>query len=189
LRRKKLGRLVPNFGKTLKAARYGRRNIPKIPRRNSSFLARPANRRLADLGVRARLQPDPARHLHDRLFRLDRDLGRADRPQRQGTDFSINRRDSMPRKRRSSAARECPYVLDYDLVVLTVAIAFPARHGLMRVSRFRDQPAPRSGWCTLSRAVAGATGIPFGLIVPLALDGFTLRARRAITPLQIRRNG
>ena len=35
-----------------------------------------------------------------------------------------------------------PYVLDYDLVVLAVAIAFFARHGLQaRVSRLRDQPA------------------------------------------------
>jgi hypothetical protein len=32
--------------------------------------------------------------------------------------------------------RECPYVLDYDLVVLALAIAFPARRGLR--CGFRD---------------------------------------------------
>jgi hypothetical protein len=78
----------------------------------------------------------------------------------------------------------------YNLVVLAVAIAFPARHGLdagFAISRSACSPWP--GWCRLSRAIVGATGIPFGLIVPLALYGFTLRARRSITPLQIRRNG
>ena len=40
--------------------------------------------------ARARLQPGPARHLHDRYFRLDRDLGRLiDRNGKPlGTDFS-----------------------------------------------------------------------------------------------------
>ena len=46
-----------------------------------------------------------------------------------------------------------PYVLDYDLVVLAVAIAFFARHGLApRFSRFRNQPACRG----LDRAAAVA---------------------------------
>jgi hypothetical protein len=65
-------------------------------------------------------------------------------------------------------------VLDYDLVVLAVAIAFLAR-AAMRVSRFRDQPARRSLARAAVVALAGATGVPLGLIVLLALYGFTLR--------------
>ena len=67
-----------------------------------------------------------------------------------------------------------PHVLDYDLVVLAVAIAFLAR-AAMRVSRFRDQPARRSLARAAVVALAGATGVPLGLIVLLALYGFTLR--------------
>lgn len=70
-----------------------------------------------------------------------------------------------------------PYVLDYDLVVLAVAIAFFARHGFKR--GFRDYEISLCAACwlvpLLSRGVAGATGIPLGLIVMLAFYGFVLR--------------
>jgi hypothetical protein len=69
-----------------------------------------------------------------------------------------------------------PYVLDYDLVVLAIAIAFLARHGL--ISGFRDYEISllAAAWIVplLSRGIAGATGIPLGLIAMLALYSFTL---------------
>jgi hypothetical protein len=70
-----------------------------------------------------------------------------------------------------------PYVLDYDLVVSAVAIAFFARHGFARGFRDYEISLLASAWIVplLSRGVAGATGIPLGLIVMLALYGFTLK--------------
>src|SRR5712675_3811851 len=70
-----------------------------------------------------------------------------------------------------------PYVLDYDLVVLAVAIVFLARHGLKHGFRDFEISLLAAVWLVplLSRAIAGATGIPLGLIVLLALYGFTLR--------------
>jgi glycosyl transferase family 87 len=70
-----------------------------------------------------------------------------------------------------------PYVLDYDLVVLAVAIAFFARHGFARGFRDYEISLLAAAWIVplLSRGVAGATGIPLGLLVMLALYGFTLR--------------
>jgi len=70
-----------------------------------------------------------------------------------------------------------PYVLDYDLVVLAVSIAFLARHGFARGFRDYEISLLASAWTVplLSRGIAGATGIPLGLIVMLALYVFTLR--------------
>jgi hypothetical protein len=70
-----------------------------------------------------------------------------------------------------------PYVLDYDLVVLAVAIAFFARHGLARGFRDYEISLLASAWIVplLSRGIAGATGVPLGLIVMLALYAFTLK--------------
>jgi Glycosyltransferase family 87 len=70
-----------------------------------------------------------------------------------------------------------PYVLDYDLVVSAVAIAFFARHGFARGFRDYEISVLAAAWIVplLSRGVAGATGIPLGLIVVLALYGFILR--------------
>ena len=70
-----------------------------------------------------------------------------------------------------------PYVLDYDLAVLAVAIAFFARHGLN--SGFRDYEISllAAAWIVplLSRGIAGVTGIPLGLLVLLTFYVFTLR--------------
>ena len=70
-----------------------------------------------------------------------------------------------------------PYVLDYDLVVLAVAIAFFARHGLSRGFRPFEISLLAAAWIVplLSRGVAGVTGLPLGLLVLLTLYVFTLR--------------
>ena len=70
-----------------------------------------------------------------------------------------------------------PYVLDYDLVVLAVAIAFFARHCLSRGFRPFEISLLAAAWIVplLSRGVAGATGLPLGLLVLLTLYVFTLR--------------
>jgi glycosyl transferase family 87 len=74
-----------------------------------------------------------------------------------------------------------PYVLDYDLVVLAVAIAFLARHGFTRGFRDYEISLLAAAWIVplLSRGVAGATGIPLGLIAMLALYSFTLHRAAA----------
>jgi hypothetical protein len=70
-----------------------------------------------------------------------------------------------------------PYVLDYDLVVLAVAVAFLARHGLVSGFRTFEISLLAAAWIVplLSRGIAGVTGIPLGLMVLLALYVFTLR--------------
>jgi hypothetical protein len=70
-----------------------------------------------------------------------------------------------------------PYVLDYDLVVLAVAIAFFARHGLQHGFRDYEISLLAAAWLVplLSRGIAGATGIPLGLMVMCAFYGFVLR--------------
>ena len=70
-----------------------------------------------------------------------------------------------------------PYVLDYDLVVLAVAIAFFARHGFANGFRNYEISLCAAVWLVplLSRPVAGATGIPLGLIVMLMFYGCVLR--------------
>jgi hypothetical protein len=70
-----------------------------------------------------------------------------------------------------------PYVLDYDLMVLAIAIAFLARHGF--ANGFRDYEvsllAAAWGMPLIARGVMGATGVPIGLIVLVALYALTLR--------------
>jgi hypothetical protein len=70
-----------------------------------------------------------------------------------------------------------PYVLDYDLVVLAVAIAYFARHGLSRGFRSFEISLLAAAWIAplLSRGVAGTAGIPLGFLVLLAMYVFTLR--------------
>jgi hypothetical protein len=70
-----------------------------------------------------------------------------------------------------------PYVLDYDLVALAVGIVFFVRHGLSRSFRTFEISLLAAAWMVplLSRGVAGATGIPLGLLVLLAFYVFTLR--------------
>ena len=70
-----------------------------------------------------------------------------------------------------------PYVLDYDLVMLAVAIAFFARHGLRHGFRDFEISLLAAVWIVplLSRSIAGATYIPLGLLG----DAGTLRFRPA----------
>jgi Glycosyltransferase family 87 len=70
-----------------------------------------------------------------------------------------------------------PYVLDYDLVVLAVAIAFFVRHGLRRGFRTFEISVLAAAWIVplLSRGIAGVTGIPLGLLVLLTFYVATLR--------------
>lgn len=76
-----------------------------------------------------------------------------------------------------------PYVLDYDLVVLAIAIAFFVRHGLTRGFHAYEISLLALAWAApfLTRSIAGLSGIPLGLIVMLALYVMTLR--RASTDL------
>ena len=77
-----------------------------------------------------------------------------------------------------------PYVLDYDLVVLAVGIAFFARHGLARGFHSFEISLLAAAWLAplLSRGVAGVAGIPLGLMVLLAMYVFT--QRRAVLDRQ-----
>jgi hypothetical protein len=77
----------------------------------------------------------------------------------------------------SASLLATPYVLDYDLVVLGIAIAFFARHGLRRGFRDYEISLLAAAWMVplLTRGVAGATGIPLGLLAMLTLYVFVLR--------------
>ena len=70
-----------------------------------------------------------------------------------------------------------PYVLDYDLVVLAVAIAFFVRYGMTRGFRSFEISLLAAAWIVplLSRGIAGVTGIPLGLLALLTLYVVTLR--------------
>jgi alpha-1,2-mannosyltransferase len=70
-----------------------------------------------------------------------------------------------------------PHVLDYDLVLLALAIAFFARDGLRRGFGDFEISLLAAAWIVplLSRGVAGLTGMPLGLLVMLALYLSTLR--------------
>ena len=70
-----------------------------------------------------------------------------------------------------------PYVLDYDMVVLGIAIAFLVRHGLARGFHPYEISLLALTWAApfLTRSIAGLSGVPLGLIVMLALYAMTLR--------------
>jgi alpha-1,2-mannosyltransferase len=74
-----------------------------------------------------------------------------------------------------------PYVLDYDLVVLAVAIAFFARHGLAHGFRDYEISLLAFVWVTplIARSIADLTDLPLGLIAMLALYGLTMRRAAA----------
>ena len=70
-----------------------------------------------------------------------------------------------------------PYVLDYDLVVLAVAIVYFARHGLKYGFGSFEISLLAAAWIVplLSRGIAGLSGIPLGLLVMLVLHFFIVR--------------
>jgi hypothetical protein len=73
-----------------------------------------------------------------------------------------------------------PYVLDYDMVVLAVAIAYFAAHGLGSGFRPYEKSALAAAWIAplVARSLADATMVPVGLIVMTAL--YALILRRAV---------
>ena len=76
-----------------------------------------------------------------------------------------------------------PYVLDYDLMILAVAIAFYVRHGLARGFHNFELSLLAFAWITplLSRPLAKATGIPLGLTAQIVLFIMALgRARHEV---------
>ena len=77
-----------------------------------------------------------------------------------------------------------PHVLDYDLVALAIAIAFFARHGLMRGFQAYEITLLAAAWAVplFARSIAGLTGVPLGLLVMLALYMVTLH--RAVNDLR-----
>jgi hypothetical protein len=74
-----------------------------------------------------------------------------------------------------------PYVLDYDLVVLGVAIAFLARHGFARGFHPYEATVLAVAWIMplLARTIMSATGVPFGLLTLVVV--FTITMIRAVS--------
>jgi hypothetical protein len=70
-----------------------------------------------------------------------------------------------------------PHVLDYDLVALGVAIAFMTMLGLTHGFRPYEITLLAFAWIVplVSRAIAGVTGVPLGLIAMLALYAIAMR--------------
>ncbi len=70
-----------------------------------------------------------------------------------------------------------PYVLDYDLVVLAIAIAWFARHGLTHGFRDGEISVLTLGWIMplLARSLAGAIHLPLGLMTMIAFYAIVIR--------------
>src|SRR5579871_3955209 len=70
-----------------------------------------------------------------------------------------------------------PYVLDYDLVVSGLAIAFVTRLGLANGFRNFEISLLAAAWIVplFSRGIAQITGVPLGLLVLLLLHGFIIK--------------
>jgi len=70
-----------------------------------------------------------------------------------------------------------PHVLDYDLTILAIAIAFFTRHGFARGFRDYEISILGAAWIVplLGRGAAGITGLPLGLLVLLVFYGLILR--------------
>ena len=79
----------------------------------------------------------------------------------------------------SASLLATPYLLDYDLVMLAVAIAYLARHGLRRGFEPWEISLLAAAWLVplLSRGIAGVSGIPIGF--PVLLLTFVCTLRRA----------
>jgi hypothetical protein len=69
-----------------------------------------------------------------------------------------------------------PYVLDYDLVVMGVAIAFLARHGFVRGFHPFEATVLAVAWIMplVARTIASTTGVPFGLLILIAVFAITM---------------
>jgi alpha-1,2-mannosyltransferase len=73
-----------------------------------------------------------------------------------------------------------PYVLDYDLVVLAVSIAFFVRFALSQGLHDYELSVLAFAWAAplIARSVAAISGIPIGLLAMLAIYGLILRRAR-----------
>lgn len=73
-----------------------------------------------------------------------------------------------------------PYVLDYDLMVLAIAIAYFVSHGLKHGFKSYEINIVAAAWIVplLTRTVAGAIDLPLGLLVMLAF--YVIVIRRAV---------
>jgi hypothetical protein len=71
-----------------------------------------------------------------------------------------------------------PYVLDYDLVALAIAIAYLAHHGLARGFRDYEISLLAFAWLVplVARSAAGTVGLPLGLIAVVAVYALTLQS-------------
>jgi hypothetical protein len=69
-----------------------------------------------------------------------------------------------------------PYMLDYDLVVLAVAIAFLARHGIREGFRDWEVTLLAFAWVAplVTRSIATVAYVPLGLVAMLALFALTI---------------
>lgn len=74
-----------------------------------------------------------------------------------------------------------PHVLDYDLTLLGIAMAYIAASGLARGFRDGEITLLAVAWITplIARGIAGASGIPLGFIVQIALLALVLRRAAA----------
>lgn len=74
-----------------------------------------------------------------------------------------------------------PYVLDYDLVVLGIAITFLARHGFARGFHAYEASVLALAWIMplVARSVAAASGVPLGFLTLAAV--FTVTMMRAMS--------
>jgi alpha-1,2-mannosyltransferase len=70
-----------------------------------------------------------------------------------------------------------PYVLDYDLMVLAIAIAFLARHGFANGFHDYEISLLAAAWFVplIARGVMAATAVPLGLLVLVALYALVLK--------------
>ena len=68
-------------------------------------------------------------------------------------------------------------MLDYDLMVVAVAIAFLARHGVANGFRDYEITLLAAAWAMplVARGAMSATGVPLGVILLVALYALTLR--------------
>ena len=82
-----------------------------------------------------------------------------------------------------------PYVLDYDFVVLGIAIAFLARHGLTRGFHDYEISILAGAWLVPlgARVIAYTSGVPIGVLVLGLLYTMTIRrAARDLSPIEHR---
>jgi hypothetical protein len=84
-----------------------------------------------------------------------------------------------------------PYVLDYDLVALAIAIAYLARYGLAHGFRDYEVSLLAFAWLVplVARSAAGTVGLPLGLIAVVAVYALTLQRAAVELAAERRQDG